>query len=255
MPRRHDHGTGADRDGDTRQPRLGRQPSAEEEGAQEEKEEAPRRQEAETRRAQEGGTMSGATRTLLLSLLLSIAAVAAGLTSQRADAAPQITALSLQMSTTQAGGHPDVDIQSTMDTRRTVADPTGCFCVDPKEVWFQFPPGFIGNPHALPVCTLLQMSVNNCPTDAQVGISSALIGQQPLWNMEPHPDEAGLLALAAPLINAPVFIAVGARTDSDFGLFTKTPGIFHLIPLNILQLHIWGVPGDPKHDVNRWPSP
>src|SRR5215213_3677955 len=122
--------------------------------------------------------MKSATRKLLLALLLAVAAVAAGLSSERADASPQITAFKLAVSTSQAGGHADIDIQSTLDTRFTVADPTNCFCADTKEVLFQFPPGFIGNPHALPTCTLLDLSLSNCPIDSQVGIASALVGQQ-----------------------------------------------------------------------------
>ena len=37
---------------------------------------------------------------------------------------------SMTVSTSQAGGHPDIDIQSTLDTRFTVADPTNCYCAD-----------------------------------------------------------------------------------------------------------------------------
>jgi hypothetical protein len=199
--------------------------------------------------------MSSAARTFLLTLLVAIAAVAAGLTAQRADASPQITAFFMNVSTSQAGGHPDIDIQSTLDTRFTVADPTNCFCADTKEVLFQFPPGFIGNPHALPTCTLLDFSLANCPIDAQVGIASALVGQQPLYNMEPHPNEAGLVAFQAPLVGSPVFVVLSARTDSDFGLVSRTGGVFHFVALSLLQLHLWGVPGDPKHDINRFPAP
>jgi hypothetical protein len=210
---------------------------------------------AEPATTSERNAMRSATRTLLPALLLAIAAIAAGLIAQRADAAPQITGFSLSVSSNQAGGHPDFSLQTTLDTRQTTADPTGCACVDPKEVLTQFPTGFIGNPHALPVCTLLQLSKSNCPVEAQVGVASAIVGQQPLYNMEPHPYEAGLLGFAAPLINAPIFITLSARTDSDYGLTARSAGIFHLVPLGVLQLHLWGVPGDPKHDINRWPAP
>jgi hypothetical protein len=111
----------------------------------------------------------------------------------------------------------------------------------------------IGNPHALPYCTLLQLSAHECPVASQVGVTSAIAGQEPLYNMEPHPDEAGLLGFSAVLIQAPVFIELSARTDSDYGLTATTRGIFHLVPLSVFELHLWGVPGDPKHDVNRWP--
>jgi hypothetical protein len=191
----------------------------------------------------------------LLVALVAVAALGAGLLARGAEAAPGVTGFSVVVSSSQAGGHPDMDMQATLDTRNTVSDPSGCGCEDPAEVTTQFPPGVIGDPHALPACTLLQLSNNNCPVEAQVGVASAIVGQEPLYNMEPHPDEAGLVGFGAPLINAPVFIALSARTDSDYGLTAISGGIFHLAPLGVLQLHLWGVPGDPKHDVNRWPSP
>ena len=197
--------------------------------------------------------LSLATRGFLLGLALILAAASAFWAAERADAAPKITGFSVAVSSTQAGGHPDFDIQATLDGRRSVPDPIGCLCEDPEKVIAQFPPGVIGNPHAVPVCTLLQLSEHLCPVASQVGIASAIVGQEPLYNMEPHPDEAGLLGFSAPLISAPVFIELSARTDSDYGLTATTQGIFHLIPLEVFELHLWGVPGDPKHDVNRWP--
>jgi hypothetical protein len=201
------------------------------------------------------GAMNMRIVAALLAALVAVAALGAGLMAQAAGAAPKVTGFTMAVSTSQAGGHPDFDLQTTLDTRQTVADPTDCACVDPEEIITQFPPGVIGDPHALPVCTLLALSEHNCPVESQVGIASAILGQEPLYNMEPHPDEPGLVGFAAPLINAPVFIALSARTDSDYGLTATSGGIFHLLPLAAFGLHLWGVPGDPKHDINRWPAP
>ncbi len=191
----------------------------------------------------------------LLAAVVAVAAIAAAAAVPGAGAAPQITGFSVAVSSTQAGGHPDLDLQATLDTRNSASDPSGCGCADPAEIKVQFPEGVIGDPHALATCTLLQLAQTNCPVAAQVGVASAIAGQEPLYNMEPHPDEAGLVGFAAPLVNAPVFVVLSARTDSDYGLTATTAGIFHLVPLGIFQLHLWGVPGDPKHDVNRWPAP
>jgi hypothetical protein len=193
-------------------------------------------------------------RAALAAIALVLTAASTIWLAERADAAPKVTGFSVSVSSSQAGGHPDFDIAATFDTRRTVPDPIECLCEDPSEVITNFPPGVIGNPHALAFCTLLQLSEHECPVAAQVGVASAIVGQQPLYNMEPHPDEAGLLGFASPLVKGPVFIELSARTDSDYGLTTRTQGIFHLIPLEVFELHLWGVPGDPKHDVNRWPG-
>jgi hypothetical protein len=198
--------------------------------------------------------MADRAKTLLLAALLAVASISAAAAAPGADAA-QITGFSVAVSSSQAGGHPDLDLQATLDTRETASDPSNCSCADPSEVKVRFPEGVIGDPHALPTCSLLQLAQTNCPVAAQVGVASAIAGQEPLYNMEPHPDEAGLVGFAAPLVNAPVFIVLSARTDSDYGLTATTAGIFHLASLRTFQLHLWGVPGDPKHDINRWPAP
>jgi hypothetical protein len=168
----------------------------------------------------------------------------------------------LERSTAQAGGHPDVFVQVKLSTKNTEAqefagDPTKeidpCFCADPKQIAFHFPTGFIGNPHAIPKCTLAQLGLYKCPPDSQVGIATALFGQQFLYNMEPRPGEPGLLASQIPLLGTPVFTILRSRTDSDYGLDATTPDIFHLIGLQQLTLRIWGVPTDPVNDKYRAP--
>jgi hypothetical protein len=200
------------------------------------------------------GARTFATRGVVLAVALAITALGALWMAAQSDAAPKITAFTAEVSSSEAGAHPDFDIAATFDTRNTVPDPFECLCADPSEVITQFPPGVIGNPHALPTCTLLQLSSHKCPIAAQVGVASAIAGEQPLYNMEPHPGEAGLLGFSAPLIEGAVFVSLSARTDSDYGLTTRTQGIFHLAPLTVFELHLWGVPGDPKHDANRWPG-
>ena len=40
----------------------------------------------------------------------------------------------------------------------------------------------------------------------------------PVYNLEPHPGQAGLLGFYLPLVNTPAFIVLSARTGGDFGL-------------------------------------
>jgi hypothetical protein len=187
---------------------------------------------------------------------LAALAIAVGLKAEGARAAG-VTEFSMSVSNTQAGGHPDWEMNISFEDRS--AGSGVCACEDVEKVDISAPTGLIGNPHAVPRCTLLQYGRHQCPPETQIGIVNPKLGalalQIPMYNMEPHPDQAGLVAFETPLINTPVFIDLNARTDSDYGLNSSSGGIFHLLPIHGLEVHLWGVPGSPTHDVSRWPNP
>ncbi len=70
----------------------------------------------------------------------------------------------------QAGGHPDVEIYFEVENRVLQHSQSACNCEDVKDAIVHFPPGFIGNPHATPQCSIAEFSANECPIDSQVGI-------------------------------------------------------------------------------------
>ena len=86
----------------------------------------------------------------------------------------------------------------------------------------------------------------NCPVAAQVGVASAIAGQEPLYNMEPHPDEAGpgRVRRAADQragVHRPERPdRQRLRPHRDHG------GIFHLLPLGGLPAPPLGRPGRPE---------
>ncbi len=212
------------------------------------------------------------TRTALvcggaLALLLTIGMARA----DRADAWAGINTLSAETSSTQAGGHPNVDVNSLFDTVTTKGlEPDGsphvepplkgtCGCDDARVIIDHFPTGFIGDPHAVPTCQLEELGKEECPVESQVGViviyTALFTGQVPLFNLQPHPDEAGLVGFEVPLSNNTVFISLSARTDADYGLDATATPIFHVLPLYGVDIHLFGVPADPKNDVHRFPSP
>ncbi len=200
---------------------------------------------------------AGRLRTSVIGLVAVLAlAIAVGLDADNSSAAG-ISAFSMSVNNTQAGGHPDWSMDITFEDRSAGAGV--CACEDVEKVDISAPTGLIGNPHAVPRCTLLQYGRHRCPPETQVGIVNPKLGglplQIPMYNMEPHPDQAGLVAFETPLINTPVFIDLNARTDGDYGLDSSSGGIFHLLPIHGLEVHLWGVPGSPEHDVSRWPNP
>jgi hypothetical protein len=173
-----------------------------------------------------------------------------------------IRSFEVESSTSQAGGHPDVHFYASFDNRNVeneeFAEPEfgTCFCHDVQQADTHFPTGFIGNPHAVPECTLEEFSNKKCSPDTQVGVLEFQgVLQLPIYNVEPHPGQPGLLAFPLPILNAPGFIDLHARTGSDYGLDATTVQIFHFLPISNLDVHIWGVPASPAHDYNRQPSP
>src|SRR5262245_47003229 len=170
-------------------------------------------------------------------------------------------------SSTQAGGHPDVRLEmewdaSTIKEGKFGATPDNpCACDDPKRVLQNFPTGFIGNPHATPRCELVEFSFGRCPPASQIGTAEPFGSPEgeslyvPFYNLTPHPDEPSLTAFWAPLVAAPVFVTLGSRTESDYGLFAEGSAIYHPLVFPGLNINLWGVPSDPIHDSARFKVP
>ena len=184
-------------------------------------------------------------------------AAIAGVFPALSQADTPITAFSAVPSSTQAGGHPDLEVSFTVANRIDQIAANPCNCEDAKDATVQLPAGFIGNPHATPQCTLAEFSVDSCPIDSQVGIvnvepSHLFPFNAALYNMVPAPGEAGLLAFKVFFVNAPQFTILNARTNSDYGLEAKNSSIVHGdYPVHEFREVLWGVPADPAHNPLR----
>ncbi len=156
---------------------------------------------------------------------------------------------------TQAGGHPGLLFKVRFGSRLDQHEP--CNCSDGKAIIGHLPTGFIGNPHAALTCTLAEFSSNECPVASQVGWVELLLVEElglggiPVYNLQPHPDEAGLLGFYIPLLEGAATISLSARTGSDYGLDSVATGFPHVLPASAVTLHLWGVPADPSHDNMR----
>ena len=64
----------------------------------------------------------------------------------------------------------------------------------------------IGDPHAVPYCTLAQLTEHRCPPDSQVGYLWNVLYEafffSPIYNVEPDTDQAGLLGFEFPFTNS-----------------------------------------------------
>jgi hypothetical protein len=187
---------------------------------------------------------------LLVALSLLIAV---GLASPApAPANSPVAQFSATPSGTQAGGHPDVNVKFTVQNRFELP-PNECGCSDPKDVAISTPPGLVGDPHSIPECVDTDFLQLKCPVDSQVGLAEFGLGLVPVYNLAPHPGQAGLFGIFIPLVAIPIFEVVSSRTQSDYGLTFTVFGATQILPIPPFNQEFWGVPGDARHDVERFP--
>ncbi len=188
-------------------------------------------------------------RSLIGGALLAI------LVTTAASAKPTISEFSVDSSSTQAGGHPDLVAKFKLASpgQPEVA----------KDLIFNLPEGVFGNPGAIYKCRSADFALNHCAPGAQAGLvqlianykgdPNFILGTAPVYNMETiSAEETARLAFVAPTVNIPVSIPIGVRSDSDYGLRLSVSGISQQIPLGFAELTIWGFPADGVHDTQRF---
>lgn len=169
------------------------------------------------------------------------------------------------LSTTEAGAHPDLELDVTIKQDPTskansfgLKDSFG----PTRNIRFEVPPGLIGNPNVLGdsgqcrVTELVNYQTEGCPIASQVGLSR-IFGYElnnpflePVYMMQPPGgDVVARLGTIAGIY--PTFIDFRVRSDSDYGLtaeVTEAPAAASLVKL---ETTFWGVPSDPIHDTER----
>ena len=174
---------------------------------------------------------------------------------------------------TQSGAHPfqltntlnfNQDADAATLSERPKVNPSGLA----KDVSFKLPPGLIGNPSAIPRCTVVQFfsqngSENQCPSQTAIGVAvvsvrepglvGALTFTVPLFNIEPRVGEPARFGFYVIGGNAPVFIDTAIRTGGDYGVTASVSNITQTAAFLSSSVTFWGVPGDPRHDsVRGW---
>jgi hypothetical protein len=157
---------------------------------------------------------------------------------------------------TQAGSHPYTETFSF-----NFADERGGFLHSSKpvdgaqvrELEFNFPPGFVGDPTAVAQCTRQRLDEKRCPQNSQVGVIAVIVvGGQTyytgVYNVVPPADSPAELGFE--IEGNVTVINTSVRSGGDYGLTTRTPGITER-DLTQVVLTLWGEPGDPSHDIWR----
>jgi len=174
-----------------------------------------------------------------------------------AFASEDIESFSTTTSTTQAGGHPD------LETHFTLADPGSPEVA--KNVSFNAPTGFSGNTNAIEQCTSLDFALDQCPSDSQAGLITIyatyegnpnyLLGTAPLYDLVPQTaSETARFSFIVPTLDIPINIPVAMRTVSDYGLRFTVADITQQVPLASAGITFWGFPALPSHDAQRFPK-
>jgi hypothetical protein len=140
----------------------------------------------------------------------------------------------------------------------------------PRDVRFELPPGFVGNPNAVPKCGYSQFMIDKvCPDDTVIGyatsdvavdtgydspVSGKYVDQEqyetdPVYNLEPPGGVAAEFAFFSEG-TAPVFIDASVRTGGDYGI-TVTSRVTQAVVVQGARVTIWGVPAKASHNRAR----
>lgn len=124
----------------------------------------------------------------------------------------------------QAGAHADFTTEFALKTEFP-----GGEVAQARDVVVKLPPGLIGNPTAIPTCTLAQLAAFECPLQSQVGLTEYSLrgsGTTPaaIYNMPaPSGDFVARFGFKAGFV-FPVTINVRLRPD-DYGVTASVEGI------------------------------
>jgi len=166
-----------------------------------------------------------------------------------------IESVSASLSNKQAGAHADMtlSVNLTRDGNNPYANA--------RDIEFRLPPGVIGNPQAIPRCTVEQLGneakTSACPFDSQVGMARvrtvqpvAGVFNEPIYNMEPPKGTDIVARLGFIAVGWPAFVNI--RIDpTDYSIVATAEGVPSATGLSEAASTIWGVPSDPSHDQER----
>ncbi len=199
---------------------------------------------------------------LTAALAATLASVALAATTAQADPSEYgIESAGANVSTLQAGDHPDFTVSLRLKT-----DSEGELHSASQDLFFELPPGLLGNPTAIPTCTAAQLATvdindksNNtgCPQASQVGVTEIeVFGEnnlftilEPVYNMVPRFGEPARFGFIADFF--PVMIDLELLPERDYAVTARVAGISSFVPLLSSVTTFWGVPADESHDSLR----
>jgi hypothetical protein len=204
---------------------------------------------------------------LAAAIAATLVTVALAATAQADPSEYGIESAGAEVSTAQAGGHPDFTIEARLKTNASGEELPSTT----SDLFFELPPGLLGNPNSVPKCTTAQLlsSTNlnpsnefGCPQASQIGVTLVELfkeGQlqapvfEPVFNMVPRFGEPARFGFYA--IVFPVMVSTKLRSDGpepDYGATAMVEGASSFAPLLSATTTIWGTPADESHDIQRF---
>ena len=125
-----------------------------------------------------------------------------------------------------------------------------------RDLRFELPAGLLAAAARYPRCSAEAFAQSSCATVAQVGVAElefsagAPSAMAPVFNLAPPSGRAAQFAFRA--AGAPVYVDFALRNGGDYGATATVRGLSEAAGLLRSTLRIWGVPGDPAHDAERF---
>lgn len=171
-----------------------------------------------------------------------------------------------------AGAHPPLAATSfsltTTEPPQGGSVPQGAI----RDAFVELPPGFVGNPNAVPKCPVAVLTfAASCPNNTVVGVAVAGIvttpflplpegapvpgpnsfSYSPVYNMVPSHGEPALFAFYNPNPSIPILIHPQLDASRNYALTAKVTAITNLATIYFNKLALWGVPAESSHDPLR----
>jgi hypothetical protein len=190
-----------------------------------------------------------------------LAAVAVGAAGAGPAAASMSLGTEFNLSSYQAGGHPDAEISFD------VASASGETL---KSVVYVPNAGFTFEPASLPSCANTTFEIGECGPGTQLGVvtvrgahegnSNYLFGTAPLYNLTPLSNQFARIGFLIPTLEEPV-VAIGSLVPEPpwpaldpYQLRLSLDELPQASPLSSVRMSIWGVPAGSAHDADRFPQ-
>jgi hypothetical protein len=173
---------------------------------------------------------------------------------------------------TRAGTHP-FQLTTTLDLNETLTPGgEGQPMLQPsspalaKNLNFELPPGFLGNPQAIPQCSDEEFSsigennVNACPANTVIGVALVTLNLPhpplgvfteavPVFNLAPAPGEPARFGLEDTKV--PIILDTSVRTTGDYGVNVSIKNTTEVAQLLNSRVTLWGEPDNESHDNSR----
>ena len=207
----------------------------------------------------QGSTVGRFGRGVVALVIAALAGICLLAAATSAKAAPYgIESASTELSTYQAGAHPDLKLEFKL----TDNDVTGKPEFGTKEVVTDLPPGLVGNVTNFSTCDMADVirmtnnaSVENrkaCPRTANVGYmeiatrySYAALGfnlRERIYRLPSDPGEPA--AFGTSFFSQPVRLTASVRSDGDYGLTVSAGKLPEPVLTEFVNTVFWGVPAD-----------